>query len=106
MFVWSIEASDSLDLEFESLPDTIQDGFNNNINVFVKSISDKSNEESLVSPSLLISLASKYGLELIPSNELKELSDNNQWNVKEFFKSNYIASKDVNAWLGLAEIIK
>jgi len=26
--------------------------------------------------------------------------------MKEFFKSDYIASKDVNAWLGLAEVIK
>jgi len=26
--------------------------------------------------------------------------------MKEFFKSDYIASKDVNAWLGIAEVIK
>ena len=37
---------------------------------------------------------------------VKELSDKKNWNMKEFFKSNYIASKDVNAWLGLAEVIK
>ena len=35
-----------------------------------------------------------------------ELKKNKSWNVKEFFKSNYIASKDVNAWLCLAEVIK
>ena len=40
------------------------------------------------------------------AKKIKELSDNNQWNIKEFFKSDYIASKDVNAWLGLAEVIK
>ena len=43
----------------------------------------------------------EYGFD----KKIKELSDNNQWNVKEFFKSDYIASKDVNAWLGLAEVI-
>ena len=38
--------------------------------------------------------------------KIKELSDNKSWNVKEFFKSDYIASKNVNAWLCLAEVIK
>ena len=40
------------------------------------------------------------------NNKIKELSDNKSWNVKEFFKSDYIASKDVNAWLCLAEVTK
>ena len=44
----------------------------------------------------------KYGFD----NKIKELSDNKLWNVKEFFKSNYIVNKDVNAWLCLAEITK
>jgi len=38
--------------------------------------------------------------------KIKELTDKKFWNMKEFFKSNYIASKNVNAWLGLAEVIK
>ena len=38
--------------------------------------------------------------------KIKELSDKKIWKMKEFFKSNYIASKDVNAWLGIAEVIK
>ena len=38
--------------------------------------------------------------------KIKELSDNEYWIVKEFFKSDYIASKNVNAWLCLAEVIK
>ena len=38
--------------------------------------------------------------------KIRELTNNNSWNIKEFFKSNYIASKDVNAWLCLAEISK
>ena len=44
----------------------------------------------------------KYGFD----NKIKELSDNKSWNVKEFFKSNYIVNKDVNAWLCISEITK
>ena len=44
----------------------------------------------------------KYGFD----NKIKELSNNKLWNVKEFFKSNYIVNKDVNAWLCLSEITK
>ena len=38
--------------------------------------------------------------------KIKQLSDNKLWKVLEFFKSDYIASKNVNAWLCLAEVIK
>ena len=38
--------------------------------------------------------------------KIKELSNNKSWDVKEFFKSEYITTKDVDAWLCLAEIIK
>ena len=38
--------------------------------------------------------------------KIKELSDNKTWKIKEFFKSNYITTKDVDAWLCLAEITK
>tara|TARA_Y100000590_G_scaffold72537_1_gene79694 strand:- start:3975 stop:4604 length:630 start_codon:yes stop_codon:yes gene_type:complete len=44
----------------------------------------------------------EYGFD----KKIKELSDNKQWEIKKFFKSDYIASKDVNAWLGIAEVIK
>jgi len=44
----------------------------------------------------------EYGFD----NKIKELSDNKSWKVKEFFKSDYITNKDVEAWLCLAEIIK
>jgi len=44
----------------------------------------------------------EYGFD----KKIKELSSNKSWNVIEFFKSNYIASKNVNAWLCLAKIIK
>jgi len=38
--------------------------------------------------------------------KIKELTNNNSWIIKEFFKSSYIASKNVNAWLGIAEVTK
>ena len=44
----------------------------------------------------------EYGFD----KKIKELSNKKLWEMKEFFKSDYIASKDVNAWLGLAEVIK
>ena len=44
----------------------------------------------------------EYGFD----NKIKELSNNKSWNVKEFFKSDYIVNKDVNAWLCLSEITK
>jgi len=33
------------------------------------------------------------------------LKDNKKWEEIEFFKSDYIASKDVNAWLGLYKVL-
>ena len=44
----------------------------------------------------------EYGFD----NKIKELTNNKLWNVKEFFKSDYIVNKDVNAWLCLSEIAK
>jgi len=44
----------------------------------------------------------EYGFD----RKIKELTNNKSWNVREFFKSNYITTKDVEAWLCLAEIIK
>ena len=38
--------------------------------------------------------------------KLNELNNKKLWKMKEFFKSDYIASKDVNAWLGIAEVLK
>ena len=43
----------------------------------------------------------EYGFD----KKINELNNNNKWREIEFFKSNYIASKDVNAWLGLYEVI-
>ena len=44
----------------------------------------------------------EYGFD----KKIKELKDKNKWKEIKFFKSDYIASKDVNAWLGLYEVIK
>ena len=44
----------------------------------------------------------EYGFD----KKIDDLKKNNKWNVIEFFKSDYIKSKDVNAWLCLAEVIK
>jgi len=44
----------------------------------------------------------EYGFD----KKIEELTESNLWKKKEFFKSNYISSKNVNAWLGLYEVIK
>ena len=44
----------------------------------------------------------EYGFDI----KIAELKNKNKWKEIEFFKSDYIASKDVNAWLGLYEVIK
>ena len=41
-----------------------------------------------------------YGFE----KKIQELNKTNLWSEIEFFKSDYIASKDVNAWLGLYKV--
>jgi len=43
----------------------------------------------------------KYGFD----KKIKELEDKKCWKILEFYKSKYIASKNVNAWLILAEAI-
>ena len=44
----------------------------------------------------------EYGFD----KKIKQLKKENKWKEIEFFKSDYIASKDVNAWLGLYEVTK
>ena len=44
----------------------------------------------------------EYGFD----KKIEQLNKDNKWKEVEFFKSNYIASKDVNAWLGIYEVIK
>ena len=44
----------------------------------------------------------EYGFD----KKIEELKSKKILIIKEFFKSNYIASKDVNAWLCLAKVTK
>ena len=44
----------------------------------------------------------EYGFD----KKIENLRKSNKWVEKEFFKSNYIASKDVNAWLGVYKVQK
>ena len=44
----------------------------------------------------------EYGFD----KKLEQLKNENKWKEIEFFKSDYIASKDVNAWLGVYKVIK
>ena len=49
-----------------------------------------------------IGIYEEYGFD----KKIKELEDNNSWKIIEFIKSDYIASKGVNAWLVLAKVTK
>ena len=44
----------------------------------------------------------EYGFD----KKIEQLKNEKKWEEIEFFKSDYIASKDVNAWLGLYEVVK
>ena len=58
--------------------------------------------EGLICFTINEGIYEEYGFD----KKIKELSNNKSWNVKEFFKSDYITTKDVEAWLCLAEITK
>ena len=58
--------------------------------------------KGLISFTINEGIYKKYGFD----KKIKELSEKGHWVMKEFFKSDYIASKDVNAWLGVAEVAK
>ena len=61
-----------------------------------------SKNKSLICFTINEGIYEEYGFD----KKIDELKKNKSWNVKEFFKSNYIASKDVHAWLCLVEVIK
>ena len=58
--------------------------------------------KSLICFTINIGIYEEYGFD----KKIKELEDNKSWKIIEFFKSNYIASKGVNAWLVLAQVTK
>ena len=43
-------------------------------------------------------------LQIASSKKQNSLNEENKWSELKFFKSDYIASKDVNAWLGLFKV--
>ena len=53
-----------------------------------------------------LSKLAKTKSKLVLQAQIDQLKKDNRWREVEFFKSNYIASKDVNAWLGLYEVMK
>ena len=58
-------------------------------------------KKSYICFTINLGIYKEYGFD----KKIKELEDNNSWKIIEFFKSNYIASKGVNAWLVLAQVI-
>ena len=70
----------------------------NALNEFVRITKDK----GLICFTINEGIYEEYGFD----KKIEELKKNKKWIVKEFFKSDYIKSKDVNAWLCLVEIIK
>ena len=61
-----------------------------------------SKNKSLICFTINEGIYEEYGFD----KKIDELKKNKSWIVKQFFKSDYISSKDVNAWLCLAEVIK
>ena len=74
--VWKIKATSTDKLQqLKELPYSTEKGFNNNISVKFKSISDRFLEESLVHPVLLITMAYKFGFKLVPLGEVKNIKN-------------------------------
>ena len=65
---------------------------------FIRRVKDK----GLICFTINEGIYEEYGFD----KKIKELSNAKQWTIKEFFKSDYIKSKNVNAWLCLAEVVK
>ena len=68
------------------------------LNEFIRIIKNK----GLICFTINEGIYEEYGFD----KKINELIEKKLWKKKEFFKSNYISSKDVNAWLGLYEVIK
>jgi len=70
----------------------------NALDEFVRITKDK----GLICFTINEGIHQEYGFD----KKIEELEIKNKWKKIEFFKSEYIASKDVNAWLGLYEVTK
>ncbi len=60
------------------------------------------NNKGLICFTINEGIHEEYGFD----KKIEQLNKDNLWKEIEFFKSDYIASKDVNAWLGIYEVIK
>ena len=56
-------------------------------------------KNSLICFTINEGIYKKYGFD----KKIRKLAENGSWDIKELFISDYIASKDVNAWLCIAE---
>ena len=59
-------------------------------------------KNSLICFTINVGVFKDYGFD----KKINDLIDNNKWEKLEFFKSNYLSSKDVNAWLGIYKVTK
>tara|TARA_E500000331_G_scaffold76958_1_gene72229 strand:- start:586 stop:1212 length:627 start_codon:yes stop_codon:yes gene_type:complete len=58
-------------------------------------------KKSYICFTINLGIYKEYGFD----KKIKQLEDKKSWKIIEFFKSNYIASKNVNAWLVIAQVI-
>ena len=58
-------------------------------------------KKSYICFTINLGIYEEYGFD----KKIKELEDKKFWKIIEFFKSDYIASKNVNAWLVIAQVI-
>jgi len=58
-------------------------------------------KKSYICFTINLGIYKDYGFD----KKIKELENKKSWKIIEFFKSSYIASKDVNAWLVIAEVV-
>ena len=65
---------------------------------FIRVVKNK----GLISFTVNEGIYEEYGFD----KKIKALSDARSWNIRELFKSDYIKSKNVNAWLCLAQVTK
>ena len=59
-------------------------------------------KNGLICFTINVGVFKDYGFD----KKIKDLIDKNKWEKLEFFKSNYLSSKDVNAWLGIYKVTK
>ena len=59
-------------------------------------------KNGLICFTINVGVYKDYGFD----KKINNLIDDDKWKKLEFFKSNYLSSKDVNAWLGIYKVTK